>query len=120
MVLLGSIVSLVGGIAKSPVTVKADASVSVSIKAKAALEIGASGRAKAKLKATKKVAKSGTAAKTTTKAKIAKGRKTMRNPVSLGKRSDWKAASCLGEQAPNRGEPLRPSVELIVQESDGR
>jgi hypothetical protein len=118
MVLLGSVVSLVGGIAESPVTVKADASVSVSVKAKGALEIGAACRAKAKLKATKKVAaKSGTAAKTTTKAKGAKGKEAMRDSVSLEKRSGWKAASCLGEQAPNRGEASGPSVEFTVQES---
>ena len=93
--LLGSVASLIGGIATTPVTVKAKASVNVSVKAKAVVEVGAAGEAKAKSKAkATAVPKLKTAAKKTTKAKIVKGQKTMKNSVNIGVvKSVWRVAS---------------------------
>ena len=95
-VLLGLVASLVGGVATSPVAVKADASVKVTVQAKASVKFG-SGKANAEPKRPKKTAvKSKTVAEKTTNAGIAKGKGTMRKTsINVNKKNGWKKASSL-------------------------
>jgi hypothetical protein len=94
--LLGSVASLVGGVADSPVTVKANASVNVNVAAKAAVDVSLGSKAKAKSKA-KTAAKSTAGTKKTTKAGAVKGHKTMKT-INTGNTNVWyKASSLLGE-----------------------
>jgi hypothetical protein len=96
--LLGSVASLVAGVAYSLVTVKANASVNVSVAANAAVDVDAVDKAKAGSKAkAKTAAKSKASAKKTTKAGTVKGKKTM-NTINTVNKNVWrKASSLLGE-----------------------
>ena len=96
--LLGSVASLVGGVAYSLVTVKANARVNVDVTAKAAVDVNVGSKAKARSNAkAKTAAKSKAGAKKTTKAGTVKGKKTM-NTINIGNKNDWyKASSLLGE-----------------------
>jgi hypothetical protein len=89
--LLGSVASLVGGVANSLVTIKADASVNAHVGA--AVSLGSMAKAKS---GTKTVAKSKTGAKKTTKAGMVKGKETMKT-INTGNTNVWKASSLLGE-----------------------
>jgi hypothetical protein len=99
VMVFGLVASLVGGIATSPVAVKADASVKVTIQAKASLDVR-SGKAKARTKAqAKKAAKSKRIAATTTAATTTKGKGTMKTTsINVYKKNvGKKASSHLGE-----------------------
>lgn len=94
--LLGSVVSLVGGVAYSLVMVKASAGLKVNVVAKTAMDVSLDTKAKASSKP-KTAAKS--KALTTGRAKVGpvKGKKTM-NTINIGKNNVWfKASSLLGE-----------------------
>jgi hypothetical protein len=96
--LLGSVASLVGGVAHSLVTVKADASFDVDLKAEGAVHVDAGAKAKAKPKAkARTAAKAAVGTKKTTKVGPVKGKKTMKT-INIGNKNVWsKASSLLGE-----------------------
>lgn len=91
MFLLGSVASLVGGVANSLVTIKADASVNVI--AGATVSFGSKAKAES---GAKTVAKSNAAAKKTTKVGTVKGKAPMKT-INTGNTNVWKASSLLGE-----------------------
>ena len=94
--LLGSIVSLVGGVAYSLITVKASAGLNVNVMAKAAVDASLDSKAKASSKP-ETTAKSKALTKGTARGGSAKGKKTM-NTVNVGQKNVWsKASSLLGE-----------------------
>jgi hypothetical protein len=96
--LLGSVASLVGGVAYSLVTINATASINVGVRAEAAGSVGAGVKAKAESTAkAKSAAKSKASAKKTAKAGMVKGKETMKT-INIGNKNVWyKASSLLGE-----------------------
>lgn len=87
---------MVGGIAASPVAVKADASVNVTVQVEASMDGGLLGKVKANTKAKPdKVSEPGVVTKATTKAGIAKGKGPMRTSINVNKKSGGKKASSL-------------------------
>ena len=85
---------MVGGIATSPVRVKADASIKVALEAEASVNVNI-GMARTKpMAATGATSKA--AAKKTTKARTTKGTGTVRKTlINVNKKSVWKKASSL-------------------------
>jgi hypothetical protein len=92
--LLGSVISLVGGVAYSLVTVKATASLNVNVTARVVANVRRGSKAKAGAKA-KMAAQSKALTKKTTNGGSVKG-KTM-NTINMFNKNVWKASSLLGE-----------------------
>jgi hypothetical protein len=108
VILLGSVASLIGGVAHTPVTVKAGATIDVTVKAKAQATLGV-------------VANSKSITKKTTSAKIEKGKRAMKT-INKGSRHVWcKASALVGGDAPNRNPSSRThQAESLTKTERGR
>jgi hypothetical protein len=94
VILLGSAASLIGGVAQTPVKVKAGASIDVTVKAKAQATLGVAANS---MSITKKTASS----------KTQKRKKAMKT-ISKGSQHVWcKASALVGGDAPNRNPSSR-------------